>query len=148
MKRNINSEDASFKLYTVLTKRLIHRQIEETVLNGNIADLFPEYKEERLRQEKNVVLIQGIVSLVIAIFVTLSIGIGFIPKIFNPLNMSWVYGVTFLTALPFYVVCIFLCFTSRSIKGYMPRLHLASAIICFSAMGLLTIGFVISVITS
>lgn len=147
MKKN-NLEDASLKLYSVISKRSMVQQINDAVLNNDIAGLFPEYKEDAEQNNKRILSLQGLIALTLSIMITLSVVVVYLPNMVDFFNSTTAYLIILFLALPIYSFSLYLSFSFKKVEEKMPLMQKIAASLSFSVIGLLICGLVFSLITS
>jgi hypothetical protein len=143
-----NLEDASFKLYSVIVKRSIVQRINHAVDNGDLTSLFPEYKEAAEQNSRRALGLQGIISLILSVMMTLSVTLVYLPNILKSFNPIVAYLIILCLALPVYGFSLYLSFSSKKTEKKMPTMHKIAASLSFLSLGLLTCGLIFSLITN
>lgn len=136
-------DKTSAQLFQVLQTRAMARHIQDVVNNGDIADLFPEYKHEHAKVDRNTRIWQGIIPLALALCVTFAVVIG-ASGAPSTLTLSEVMFFALAASLPMYAMVVFLTLSAWDRSQRMPLMNVLSLILAFGVTGCLLIGLGLS----
>lgn len=136
-------DKTSAQLFQVLKTRAMARHIQNVVNNGDIADLFPEYRNEHAKLARHTRIWQGIIPLALALGVTLAVVIGASGAPSN-LTLSEVMFFALAASVPMYAMVVFLSLSSWDRSERMPFMNFLSLILAFGVTGCLIIGLAVS----